>query len=261
MTGHEEEQAEEPRDVRLLQAVHDKYGELLAGVTVDDMVSELLSPLQTSGDIPTPPKTVKTDRQTNIVEQIRNDSLKVMEIIGKSCKDNSSKKKIDLNFEEVYAYIEAHYKKSNRVQLVVEEFLEMHGIDENRNRSRSSSPEIIEVKVDQIKSKGKGVGKKSKRAAPDQDDVSSQTSKEIKLSGAPAIDPMTQNLADSLSGMFPSTPKKYILSRVSELVGKDAELNNLIEELLLDPNPPPDWKDLTQSVEEPEVVIIDDEKP
>ena len=71
MTGHEEEQAEEPRDVRLLQAVHDKYGELLAGVTVDDMVSELLSPLQTSGDIPTSAKTVKTDRQTNIVEQIR----------------------------------------------------------------------------------------------------------------------------------------------------------------------------------------------
>ena len=68
------------------------------------------------------------------------------------------------NFDEVYAYLEAHLYKPNRVQIVVEEFLGMTNIEDDN--SRSPSPDIRQVEdKTEVFQKGKGVGKKSKLKA------------------------------------------------------------------------------------------------
>ena len=48
------------------------------------------------------------------------------------------------SFDEVYAYLEAHITKENRVQIVVEEFVEMNMTTEDGAASRSPSPLLRE---------------------------------------------------------------------------------------------------------------------
>ena len=299
LTASPQKSDKKSREVQLLQAVIDKYGEKLGpDVTVDDMVSELISskPVTAANNkteqntlINSSEKKSKSDstseKTDQVVEKLREDTRKIMKIV------TSRNKKINVSFEEVYAYVEAHFHKVNRVQLVVEEFLEMHGGDD-----RSSSPEIIEVEVieknkSKAKGKGKGVGKKSskgsKRTAEGEGKNDPQETKKIKLietsnsdPDPPRIEPATKVLYDNFILMFPQTPRDYILARVSQLVGKEADLDNFMEELLFNPDPPEDWKetamipsssiavptdpdDNSNSKEvaepEPEVVIIDDE--
>ena len=285
------------REVQLLQAVIDKYGEKLGDVTVDDMVSELISskqatpaPISVSNNKTgkkTPNNAAKntsksdSEKTDRVVEKISEDTRKILKTVA------ARNKKINVSFEEVYAYVEAHYHKPNRVQLIVDEFLDMH---EDEGEERSSSPEIIEVEViekNKSKVKGKGVGKKSKkgnkRSADEENDP--EENKKIKLtetsnSDQPRIDPATKVLYENFILMFPKTPRDYILARVSQLVGKEAELDDFMEELLLNPIPSGDWKEASMmkapntavpteseddsnnnanSEPEPEVVIIDDE--
>ena len=89
------------------------------------------------------------------------------------------------NFDEIYAYLEAHLYKPNRVQIVVEEFLGMNNTDE---RSRSPSPtlrlpEDAPPIVEQLSVKGKGVGKNSNTfkpvKIPDKDETASTSSSTI----------------------------------------------------------------------------------
>ena len=48
------------------------------------------------------------------------------------------------SFDEVYAYLEAHITKENRVQIVVEEFVGMNMNSEDGAASRSPSPFLRE---------------------------------------------------------------------------------------------------------------------
>ena len=226
------------REVQLLQAVIDKYGEKLGDVTVGNMVSELISSKQ-----------------------------ETPALISDAAKNTSK----------------TDSEKTDRVVEKIREFLDMH---EDGGDERSSSPEIIEVE-NESKVKGKGVGKNSKkgnkRSADGENDL--EENKKIKLtetsnSDQPRIDPATEALYENFILMFPKTPRDYILARVSQLVGKEAELDDFMEELLLNPIPPGDWKEAAMmkapstavpteseddsnnnanSEPEPEVVIIDDE--
>ena len=172
--------------------------------------------------------------------------------------------RVNVTSEEAYAYLEAHFHNPRRVELVVQELLRR--TDE---RSRSSSPEIIEVKVHQ-NSKGKGgKGKKSETTGmkrpslkEDYDDVARdvEAKKKTKTHLTLPVDQIAQDLADNFSAMFPKTPKHYILCRLSQMVGNEAAVNNFMEELLSDPNPPLAWAEEQTSESEPEVVIIEDEK-
>ena len=65
------------------------------------------------------------------------------------------------DYDEVYAYLEAHIKKRNRVQIVVEEFLGMAD-KMAEGESRSPSPHLRQPSpVPMGKCKGKGKGKKT----------------------------------------------------------------------------------------------------
>ena len=181
---------------------------------------------------------------------------------------------VNVTSEEVYAYLEAHFHNPKRVEVVVQELL--HRTD---SRSGSSSPEIIEVKVNQ-NTKGKGgKGKRSvtavttglKRPALKEDDHHVSLPMKAKKKVSPhhtssshssSVDQKTEDLAENFSAMFPLTPRHYILSRLSQLGGNDAAVNNLMEELLSDPEPPPGWdsNQLPTVESEPEVVIVEDER-
>ena len=65
------------------------------------------------------------------------------------------------DYDEVYAYLEAHLKKTNRVQIVVEEFLGL--VDRmGEEASRSPSPQLRQPSpIVSGKCKGKGKGKKT----------------------------------------------------------------------------------------------------
>ena len=89
------------------------------------------------------------------------------------------------NFDEIYAYLEAHLYKPNRVQIVVEEFLGMNNTDE-RSRPPSTTlclPEDAPPIVEQLSVKGKGVGKNSNTfkpvKIPDKDETASTSSSTI----------------------------------------------------------------------------------
>ena len=189
LTASPQQPDKKSREVQLLQAVIDKYGEKLEGVTVDDMVSELISSKQETPALITvsnnktgrktpndaAKNTSKTDskKTDGVVEEISEDTRKILKTV------TARNKKINVSFDEVFAYVEAHYHKPNRVQLIVDEFLDMH---EDGGDERSSSPEIIEVE-NQSKVKGKGVGKNSKkgnkRSADGENDT--EENKKIKL--------------------------------------------------------------------------------
>ena len=68
------------------------------------------------------------------------------------------------SFDEVYAYLEAHITKHNRVQIVVEEFV---GMNSDEGGSRNPTPDLRAQEPDQetstiqFRGKGKGVGKNS----------------------------------------------------------------------------------------------------
>jgi len=81
---------------------------------------------------------------------LRNDVNKVLRILADECGPMKE-------FEEVYAYLEAHIEKKNRVQVVVEEFLGMaEEMDEGVSRSTS-----LEIGQTSPLNKGKGKGKKT----------------------------------------------------------------------------------------------------
>ena len=73
------------------------------------------------------------------------------------------------SFDEVYAYLEAHITKHNRVQIVVEEFV---GMNSDENGSRTPTPDLRAQEPDQetstiqFRGKGKGVGKNSSTFRP-----------------------------------------------------------------------------------------------
>ena len=90
------------------------------------------------------------------------------------------------SFDEVYAYLEAHITKENRVQIVVEEFV---GMNSDEDGSRTPSPDLKVGALDQeeedthlkFRGKGKGVGKNSStfrpvKAHPPTPDASASTS-------------------------------------------------------------------------------------
>ena len=71
------------------------------------------------------------------------------------------------DYDEVYAYLEAHIKKRNRVQIVVEEFLGMAD-KMAEGESRSPSPQMRQPSPVTVgKCKGKGKGKKTATSVPD----------------------------------------------------------------------------------------------
>ena len=112
------------REAQLLQAVIDKYGEKLGDVTVDDMVSELISSKQAT-QLSVSATSNKTDRKSektdNVVNKLREDTEEIIKTV------TTRNKNINVSFEEVYAYVEAHFHKPNRVRVIVEEFLDMNG--------------------------------------------------------------------------------------------------------------------------------------
>ena len=58
-------------------------------------------------------------------------------------------------------------------------------------------------------------------------------------------------LAESLSGVFPSTPLAYLKYRSEDLVGRDAAIARLTDELLENPRPPEGWAEAaSEEVEE-----------
>ena len=64
--------------------------------------------------------------------------------------------------------------------------------------------------------------------------------------------PEVLTLAESLSAVFPSTPLAYLKYRSEDLVGRDAAIARLTDELLENPTPPEGWAELaTVEVEEP----------
>ena len=73
------------------------------------------------------------------------------------------------SFDEVYAYLEAHITKHNRVQIVVEEFV---GMNSDEMGSRTPTPDLraeepdLETSHLQFRGKGKGVGKNSSTFRP-----------------------------------------------------------------------------------------------
>lgn len=73
------------------------------------------------------------------------------------------------SFDEVYAYLEAHITKHNRVQIVVEEFV---GMNSDEGGSRNPTPDLRAQEPDQetstiqFRGKGKGVGKNSSTFRP-----------------------------------------------------------------------------------------------
>ena len=73
------------------------------------------------------------------------------------------------SFDEVYAYLEAHISKHNRVQIVVEEFV---GMNSDESGSRTPTPDLraeepdLETSQIQFRGKGKGVGKNSSTFRP-----------------------------------------------------------------------------------------------
>ena len=181
-------------------------------------------------------------------------------------------------FDEIYAYLEAHIHKSNRVQIVVEEFLGMHD-EEDASRTPSPNfrlpePEDPGGNDDNIdfSGKGKGVGKNSNSfrpvKVPESDESVSTSSTGAKIVSPVAIkrslsEPIASAsssssqpkkikeetndgaeitaLADNLIAMFPETPLSYIRARCIDLAGKPAAIERFTEELLLDPNPPSNW--------------------
>ena len=117
----------------------------------------------------------------------REDAYKVLRILGEE------KGPRLLNFDEIYAYLEAHLWKPNRVQIVVEEFLGMNDIG---SHSRTPSPEIFrseqgkeEDEPRQFSGKGKGVGKNSNKFRPVSPPVDNDasTSKVISIASPRAV--------------------------------------------------------------------------
>jgi len=109
--------------------------------------------------------------QSSLEDGLRNDTNKVLRILA-------DEKGPLRDYDEVFAYLEAHIKKRNRVQIVVEEFLGMADKLEE-GESRSPSPQLRQPSpVLSGKYKGKGKGKKTVSLVP-----------ESQLLGASAISP------------------------------------------------------------------------
>ena len=117
----------------------------------------------------------------------REDAYKVLRILGEE------KGPRLLNFDEIYAYLEAHLWKPNRVQIVVEEFLGMNDIG---SHSRTPSPHVFhseqgkeEDEPRQFSGKGKGVGKNSNKFRPVSPPVDNDasTSKVISIASPRAV--------------------------------------------------------------------------
>ena len=182
-----------------------------------------------------------------------------------------------INAELVLAYLEAHMNKPDRVQVVVEELAGIDN-DDSQTPERQLSVEIIKSR----KGKGKSskivntvnledrllqsVAKK--RAIPpmptleeasspkkksrldidvNEDETSLSQSQPtpqvpIKQQEDPATIAAIMNLVDSLSDMFPETPVDYMKARCQDLVGKEAALARLTDELLSSQTPPPGWR-------------------
>ena len=77
------------------------------------------------------------------------------------------------SFDEIYAYLEAHLEKPNRVQIVVEEFVGMHQATISRTPSpifrqvdQEPPPDSDDDSNQGFKDKGKGIGKNSRLFKP-----------------------------------------------------------------------------------------------
>ena len=131
------------------------------------------------------------------------------------------------SFDEIYAYLEAHLEAHNRVQIVVEEFLDMNaGLE-----SRTPSPTFRQEDLDEDhepKVKGKGVGKNSKfrpiKASPEDTVGDPDTAGEPQpgpSSGSAApeaeVDPVVcweQERHGQLLSMFPDICPDYLMEAV-----------------------------------------------
>ena len=91
-----------------------------------------------------------------LFSKIREDTTKVLRILTD---DNGPMR----TFDEIYAYLEAHVYKTNRVQLVVEELL---GLNDEEEGPRIASPNPLPDLEDQggNHGKGKGMGKNSRKS-------------------------------------------------------------------------------------------------
>ena len=120
------------------------------------------------------------------------------------------------NFDEVYAYLEAHLYKPNRVQIVVEEFLGMTNIEDDD--SRSPSPDIRQVEdKTEVFQKGKGVGKKSKlKAVKDEDTKEPETPE--------TTDNINASKRNLISDGKSSSPEKKKI-KLEEGVNSSSQLN------------------------------------
>ena len=93
--------------------------------------------------------------ESSIEAGLRIDTNKVLRILA-------NEKGPLKDYEEVNAYLEAHIEKKNRVQIVVEEFLEMAEVmDEGESRSPT-----LEMGQTSPKDKGKGKGKTTVTSGP-----------------------------------------------------------------------------------------------
>jgi len=92
--------------------------------------------------------------ESSVENGLRNDTNKVLRILA-------NEKGPLRDYDEVYAYLEAHIKKRNRVQIVVEEFLGMAD-KMAEGESRSPSPHLRQPSpILTGKCKGKGKGKRT----------------------------------------------------------------------------------------------------
>jgi len=121
----------------------------------DPDVADILDPEEVMQDL----EEIQELEQDTLENGLRNDTNKVLRILA-------DEKGPLRDYDEVYAYLEAHIKKRNRVQIVVEEFLGM--VDRiGEEGSRSPSPQLRQPSpIISGKCKGKGKGKKTVNAEP-----------------------------------------------------------------------------------------------
>jgi len=121
----------------------------------DPEVADILDPEEVIQDL----EEIQELEQDSLENGLRNDTNKVLRILA-------DEKGPLRDYDEVYAYLEAHIKKRNRVQIVVEEFLGM--VDRiGEEGSRSPSPQLRQPSpIISGKCKGKGKGKKTVNVEP-----------------------------------------------------------------------------------------------
>ena len=143
------------------------------------------------------------------------------------------------DYDEIYAYLEAHIRKKNRVQIVVEEFLGMTDRTSDGD-TRSPSPNTrMPSPIIMNKCKGKGKGKRTMNSVPDSKrkganaispDIESQQPK--KREHSPDRETSKKFRPEIVNG---ETPVKLKIDKVKTKREKQSKGDPITEEMLYGP--------------------------